>query len=123
SLAFNQRFPTGAPTTPCGQGPEVAAIRGQAIHWYSATGSSVFTNALDFTDWILVLLDKAYMGGLDNDGLVDRCATHWGKVIKDNYAWNHVDEINHVLGLVGPFAPSPVAFFIQHANRLKLRGL
>jgi triacylglycerol lipase len=123
SLRFNERFPTAAPTSACGQGPEKADIRGQTIHWYSATGSAVMTNPLDFTDWILAAVSKAYMGGEDNDGLVTRCATHWGKVIKDNYAWNHLDEINQALGVIGPFAPSPEAFFIQHANRLKQRGL
>ena len=30
---------------------------------------------------------------------------------------------DQVLGLVGFFAPSPVAFYVQHSNRLKQAGL
>jgi triacylglycerol lipase len=44
-------------------------------------------------------------------------------VIRDDYPWNHLDEINQVLGLIGPFAPHPVALYVAHANRLKLAGL
>ena len=50
---------------------------------------------------------------------MSRCSSHWGKVIKDNYTWNHLDEINQVLGTIGKDSPDPVAFYVQHANRLK----
>lgn len=119
---FNARFPAGAPFTPCGQGPEVAPIAGHQIRWYSYSGNKQITNPLDPSDALHLFL-SFYMGGQDNDGAVPRCASHWGRVIKDNYAWNHLDEINQVLGLIGPFAPSPVAFYIAHATRLKLVGL
>src|SRR3989344_130669 len=65
----------------------------------------------------------SYFGTEENDGLVGRCSSHWGKVLKDNYAWNHLDEINQVLGTIGKNAPSPVAFYQQQANRLKLAGM
>ena len=60
-----------------------------------------------------------YFKGEANDGLVGRCSSRWGKVIKDNYTWNHLDEINQVLGTIGKDSPDPVAFYVQHANRLK----
>lgn len=119
---FNARFPAGEPTTPCGQGPEKAAVAGHEIRWYSYSGNRQLTNLLDPSDALLQFL-ALYMRGQDNDGAVPRCSSHWGRVIRDDYAWNHLDEINQVLGLIGPFAPSPVAFYIAHANRLKLAGL
>ena len=62
-------------------------------------------------------------GHLDNDGLVARCSTHFGKVIRDNYDWNHLDEVNQVMGLRGLFSADPVDVYLQHANRLKMQGL
>ena len=122
SAAFNAKFPAGAPTTPCGEGPEVASVAGNSIRWYSASGTAVKTNGWDISDLILAGT-ASYFGTEENDGLVGRCSSHWGKVLKDNYAWNHLDEINQVLGTIGKNAPSPVAFYQQQANRLKLAGL
>jgi triacylglycerol lipase len=78
----------------------------------------VKTNAWDVSDAILAYTGD-YFKGEANDGLVGRCSSHWGKVIKDNYTWNHLDEINQVLGTIGSGSPDPVAFYVQHANRLK----
>ncbi len=119
---FNARFPVGAPTTPCGSGPEVAAVDGYPIRWYSVSGTSVKTNFWDISDTLLDTFASKYFTEA-HDGLVGRCASHWGKVLKDNYDWNHLDEINQVFGLVGRNAPSPLAFYVQHANRLKQVGL
>lgn len=119
---FNARFPVGAPTTPCGSGPEVAAVDGHPIRWYSVSGTSVKTSFWDISDTLLDTFASKYFTE-EHDGLVGRCASHWGKVLKDNYNWNHLDEINHVFGLLGRNAPSPLAFYVQHANRLKQAGL
>ncbi|MBP7131509.1 MAG: triacylglycerol lipase [Aquabacterium sp.] len=119
---FNARFPAGAPTTPCGSGPEIAAIDGHPIRWYSVSGTAVKTNGWDISDLLLDTFASKYFSE-EHDGLVGRCASHWGKVLKDNYDWNHLDEINQVFGLVGRSAPSPLAFYVQHANRLKQVGL
>lgn len=119
---FNARFPAGAPTTPCGGGPEIAAIDGHPIRWYSVSGTAVKTNGWDISDLLLDTFASKYFSE-EHDGLVGRCASHWGKVLKDNYDWNHLDEINQVFGLVGRSAPSPLAFYVQHANRLKQVGL
>ncbi|MBU0917334.1 MAG: triacylglycerol lipase, partial [Gammaproteobacteria bacterium] len=115
---FNAKFPAGAPTTTCGVGPDKATISGNSIRFYSFSGTSVKTNAWDVSDAILAYTGD-YFKGEANDGLVGRCSSHWGKVIKDNYTWNHLDEINQVLGTIGKDSPDPVAFYVQHANRLK----
>ena len=122
SAAFNAKFPAGAPTTVCGSGPDRATIAGNSIRFYSFSGTSVKTNAFDVSDAILAGT-AAYFGAEPNDGLVGRCSSRWGKVIKDNYPWNHLDEVNQVLGTIGKGAPDPVAFYVQHANRLKWAAL
>jgi triacylglycerol lipase len=122
SAAFNAKFPVGAPPTPAGSGPEVASVAGNPIRWYSVSGTSVKTNAWDISDLILAYTGD-YFKGEANDGLVSQTSSHWGKVIKDNYTWNHLDEINQVLGTIGKGSPDPVAFYKQQANRLKLAGI
>ncbi|TAK78884.1 MAG: triacylglycerol lipase [Aquabacterium sp.] len=111
--AFNARFPAGRPTTPCGEGP--ASVDG--IRYYSATGNVAKTNAWDPVD--LLHQDS----GGPSDGFMPVCITHWGQVIRDDYPWNHYDEINQVFGLIGRGAPDPSSFYLQQANRLKGLGL
>ncbi len=118
AAAFNAKFPVGAPTTTCGSGPLTAKIAGNSMNWYSFSGTSVKTNGWDVSDALLAYTAD-YFKGEANDGLVSQCSSHWGKVIKDNYTWNHLDEINQVLGSIGSNSPDPVAFYVQHANRLK----
>ena len=114
TAAFNARWPAGMPTTPCGQGPEKAS---NGINYYSIAGNTAKTNSWDPSDAILS------EGPVPSDGLVPVCAAHWGLVLRDDYPWNHLDEVNQVLGLIGKGAPDPVAFYVQQANRLKLKGL
>jgi triacylglycerol lipase len=114
TASFNRRFPAGMPTTPCGQGPELAS---NGIYYYSVAGNKAKTNALDPSDSILS------EGAVPSDGLVTVCSAHWGMVLRDDYPWNHLDQVNQVLGLIGKGAPDPVAFYVQQANRLKLKGL
>jgi len=51
------------------------------------------------------------------------CRAKFGKTIRDDYPWNHLDEINLMFGIKGTFAPDPVNVYRQHANCLKLQGL
>ncbi len=118
AMDFNRRFPQGAPTTACGSGP--ATVGG--IRYFSAGGTSVVTNPLDVSDPAL-LATSAFFGLEANDGLVSRCSSRWGTVLRDNYPWNHLDEVNQSFGLRGLFTPDPVAFYRAHANRLKQLGL
>ncbi|MGL4576273.1 MAG: esterase/lipase family protein [Burkholderiaceae bacterium] len=118
SADFNRRFPQGGPTTRCGSGP--AMVNG--ARYFSIGGTSVLTNVLDITDGTLALT-SAFFGFEQNDGLVSRCSSRWGVVLRDDYPWNHGDEVNQVFGLRGLFTPDPVGFYRAHANRLKNLGL
>jgi triacylglycerol lipase len=118
SQDFNRRFPQGAPTTSCGQGPEVV----NGVRYYSMGGTSVFTNVLDVSDGFLGAA-SVFFGFEQNDGVVGRCSSHWGKVLRDDYNWNHADEINHVFGLRSIFSSDPISVYRAQANRLKNLGL
>ena len=115
---FNRRFPAGVPPTPCGEGQYVV----NGIPFYSWTGNKVRTNAFDISDGVLTLISLPF-GSEENDGIIGKCSTHLGKVIRDNYRMNHLDEVNHVFAILAPFEVSPVTLFREHANRLKLAGL
>lgn len=118
---FNARFPGGVPTTACGEG----AYSASGVRYYSWSGTAQLTNILDPIDAGMALTGLAFVGKADwqNDGLVGRCSSHLGKVIRDNYYMNHLDEVNQMLGLVSIFETNPKSLFRQHANRLKLAGL
>ena len=118
SAAFTAAHPQGKPSTACGSG--AAVVNG--VRYYSAGGTSVLTNVLDPIDGALVLSSVSFKGGA-NDGLVGRCSSHWGTVLRDDYPWNHLDEVNQAFGLRGLFTPDPVAFYRTQANRLKVAGL
>ncbi|UJB17999.1 MULTISPECIES: hypothetical protein [Lysobacter] len=62
-------------------------------------------------------------GGEANDGLVGRCSSHWGQVIRDDYDWNHLDEVNQIAGLRGVFSSNPTSVYRAQVNRLKNAGL
>jgi triacylglycerol lipase len=117
TAVFNAAHPEGVPTTACGEG--AAVVNG--IRYYSWGGTGVLTNILDIGDPALGLTSLFYSES--NDGLVGRCSSHLGDVIRDNYFMNHLDEVNQVLGLVSIFETNPKTVFRQHANRLKNLGL
>jgi triacylglycerol lipase len=117
TATFNATYPQGIPATACGEG--AASVGG--VRYYSWSGTGVLTNALDISDPALGLTSLFYDQA--NDGLVDRCSSHLGDVIRDNYFHNHLDEVNQVLGLVSIFEANPTAVFRAHANRLKNIGL
>ncbi|QUM76811.1 triacylglycerol lipase [Moritella sp. 24] len=118
SLEFNQSYPEGIPTTACGEGEYVA---NNGVYYYSWSGTANFTNLLDPIDAALMLTGSAFSE--PNDGLVSACSSHLGKVIRDDYDMNHVDEINHTLGIHHLFETDPKTLYRQHANRLQLQGL
>lgn len=114
TAAFNAQWPAGMPTTACGQGAELAS---NGVRYYSIAGNTAKTNAWDPSD----LLFK--QGAVPSDGLVPVCAAHWGRVLRDDYLWNHFDGVNQFFGLIGKGAPDPVSFYLQQAARLKALGL
>ena len=119
SATFNAKYPTTALASDCNKsGAKVE----NGVYYYSWGGTKQTTNLLDI-DTILMQLGPLAYGNNDNDGMVARCSTHFGQVIRDDYALNHTDLANMMFGLRGVFSPDPVDMFRQHANRLKLQGL
>ena len=114
---FNAKYPQGVPTSACGEG----AYKVNGVRYYSWSGTSPLTNPLDVSDAMLGAGSLAFDEA--NDGLVGRCSSHLGMVIRDNYRMNHLDEVNQVLGLTSLFETDPVTIYRQHANRLKNAGL
>ena len=115
---FNAAHPQGMPASACGEG--AAVVNG--IRYYSFGGTGVLTNVLDVSDGFLGA-SSLFFGFEQNDGLVGQCSSHLGDVIRDDYFWNHLDQVNQVLALRSWFAPSPASVYRSHANRLKNRGL
>lgn len=117
AAVFNTKYPQGIPTSACGEG----AYKVGGVRYYSWSGTSPLTNLLDPSD----LLTGAASLTFDepNDGLVGRCSSHLGKVIRDNYRMNHLDEVNQAFGLTSLFETSPVTVYRQVANRLKNDGV
>jgi len=117
---FNSRFPAGVPTTSCGEG----AYSANGVRFYSWSGTRHLTNVFDISDYPMTLLGVVFLGKSDwkNDGLVGRCSSHFGQVIRDDYNMNHLDEVNQLFGLVDIFSTNPRTVYRQHANRLKNAG-
>lgn len=114
---FNAKYPQGIPTTACGEG----AYQVNGVRYYSWSGTSPLTNPLDVSDAMMGAAALAF--DEPTDGLVGRCSSHLGMVIRDNYRMNHLDEVNQVFGLTSLFETDPVTVYRQHANRLKNAGL
>lgn len=114
---FNARFPAGVPNTHCGEG----AYDVNGTKFFSFSGSKPITNLVDPVDYVLGLTSVFIKE--KNDGLVSSCSSRIGKVIRDDYYWNHLDEVNQLLGLMSLFSQDPVSVYRQHLNRLKLAGV
>ena len=65
---------------------------------YSWSGIGQGTVANDPLDWLFKNTGPFFDG--PSDGLVPRCSSHFGRVIRDDYVHNHLDEINWTFGLV-----------------------
>ncbi len=146
---FNTAVPSaglGAPGS-CRTGAPTETVDGHTHYLYSWAGSAIapawsalgLRGASDSSvsgpfDWAnfadpstLTLLGSGAVminrNSGPNDGLVSVCSALFGQVLSTSYHWNHVDEINQVLGVLGQNAEDPVAVIRTHANRLKLQGL
>lgn len=122
SLKFNASHPYGVPTTACGEGAYSVSRGDHKVFYYSWSGAKSLTNFLDISDPALALTSLAFAGA-KNDGLVSSCSSRLGRVIRDDFAMNHLDEVNQMVGLVNIFETNPVTIYRQHANRLKAAGL
>ena len=116
---FNARFPQGIPTSACGEG----AYQVNGVRYYSWSGTRPSTNLLDPSDLMMVVAAQTFPRGEANDGMVGRCSSRLGMVIRDNYRMNHLDEVNQFLGLTSILETDPVTLYRQQANRLKNAGL
>ncbi|NRB37404.1 MAG: triacylglycerol lipase [Pseudomonadales bacterium] len=116
---FNQRYPAAIPVgDPCNEGePEVDGVK-----YYSWGGIGVKTNKMDPLDKILEVTIP-YFEGIENDGTISRCASHLGRVIRDDYNLNHTDLTNQAFGLRHARSVNPLNLYRAHANRLKQAGL
>lgn len=115
---FNKRFPAGVPVSDCGEG----SYQENGVYYFSWSGTnSGITNYLDPSAYALALVKVAF--NESNDGLVGRCSSHLGQVIRDNYVMDHLDEVNQLFGLTHIFRTSPKTVFRQQANRLRNMGL
>jgi triacylglycerol lipase len=143
AAAFNAKFPEGLRQTSCqttplvNQGPwywpnwvyDYSVNDGEhqvnGVNYYSWGGTYNFvtnSNLLDPGD-VLMGVTTLTFGFEANDGVVGRCSTHLGQVIRDDFTMNHIDEVNHVFGLGGLFTTDPLALYREHARRLKNAGL
>lgn len=115
---FNLRFPDGVPATACGEGDYVA----NGIHLFSWAGSQDrITNWFDPTAYVFSLTKQFF--DEPSNGLIGRCSSHYGQVIRDDYAMDHLDEVNQLFGLVSHAHTNPITIYRQHANRLRNLGL
>jgi triacylglycerol lipase len=114
---FNKRFPAGMPTRYCSEGAK--AVKG--VRYYSWTGIGQFYRGLNPSDYVMALTHQVNPSGQD-DGLVGRCSSHLGQVIRDDYPMNHFHAVNLFWGEVGP-GVDPVQLYVDHAQRLKDAGL
>ncbi|HEY5801784.1 MAG TPA: triacylglycerol lipase, partial [Burkholderiaceae bacterium] len=117
AAAFNARHPEGVPVTACGEG----AYQVRGVQYFSWSGSQPYTSVFDALDPLLALTALAF--DEDNDGLVARCSSRLGRVIRDDYRMNHADQINQLFGLSSLAEVSPESLYRIHANRLQQLGL
>lgn len=112
---FNAKFPAAMPTSYCGM-PAQTTVNG--IPYYSFGGVGQVTNGLDPSDYMLALTSLSFKGE-PNDGLVSKCSNRLGYVIRDDYAMNHLDSVNQVLGLTAWGKTNAKSVYRTQANRLK----
>lgn len=121
TAALNSRHPYGVASGYCTNDRATSVtVKGNTIKLYSWAGKSVLTNVLDPLDGFLVTTSLAFSGET-SDGLVSECSQKLGYFI-GSYSANHIDAINHVLGVRHLFH-DPVTPYRTQANRLKNAGL
>ncbi len=142
AAAFNKKYPEGLRQGACQKTPRYNAgswwspnwvydysvndgehnVNGVAYYSWGGTYNPVFnSNVLDLADGLLAV---TYLSiDEENDGLVGRCSTHLGQIIRDDYTMNHADEINGMFGWRGLGTTNPLPLYVEHARRLTIAGL
>lgn len=123
--AFNQKYPQGLPATWGGEGAEQV----DGVRYYSWSGvikGTLFEEGPNIVD-PLHLACRGYAQLFQNekeqnDGFVGRYSSHLGKVIRSDYAMDHLDTVNQTAGAVRT-GVNPVKLYVEHAALLKSKGL
>ncbi|AYC31255.1 triacylglycerol lipase [Pseudomonas cavernae] len=122
--AFNQEYPQGLPEQWGGEG----AAEVQGVRYYSWSGtlqpglSDRGGNRFDGSNRFCRLFARSFVREAGQcDGMVGRYSSHLGRVIRDDYPFDHLDIVNQSRGLVG-LGAAPVAVFLEHAARLQADG-
>lgn len=117
--AFNAQHPGGIPATDCGEGD----YEYNGVKYYSWAGEEPLTNVLDPLEFVTVTFTNFFSDDVPNDGFVGACSAGLGMIIRNDFAMNHLDEINQSLGIHDLNDTDPLAVYRTHANRLKNAGL
>lgn len=123
--AFNVKYPQGLPAHWGGEGKEIE----NGVYYFSWGGiikNGVFDqsrNRLDPLHGAMVTLSTFFVNERNqNDGLVGRYSMHLGKVIRSDYSMDHMDAVNQTAGMVTT-SVNPVKLYVNHAQRLREKGL
>ncbi|KDD68745.1 lipase [Pseudomonas mandelii PD30] len=120
--AFNLKYPQGLPQHWGGEGNEIE----NGVYYYSWSGilqNFQSLQPLDPSHLSCIVLSKFfYKEKHANDGLVGRYSSHLGKVIRSDYPMDHFDAVNQMAGITS-WNVSPVHLYLEHAARLKDKGL
>ena len=123
---FNRKYPQGLPAVWGGMGPEQT----DGVFYYSWSGiikGSLMSESINLLDPLhnacRVFARFFTHETKQNDGMVGRFSSHLGHVIRSDYALDHMDTINHLAGRRPPKAVDPVKLYVEHAQRLKAKGL
>lgn len=124
---FNNKYPAGV-ASGCGEGAYTYNYVKNGVtypvKYYSWGGARQITNVLDPLDAGIKLLSLAFLfSGDANDGLVSTCSQRLGKVIRADYANNHLDAVNGFFGIINLLETNPKSIYRTHANRLQAAGL
>lgn len=115
AVNFNKKFPAAMPSSYCGYPKDTVVNK---IHYYSFSGIQPVTTLVDPSDSLLALTSLSF-GNDANDGLVSRCSSRLGEVVRDDYKMNHLDSINQVFGIVSLLDTNPLTVYRNHVNRIK----
>jgi len=117
AAAFNQRYPAAVPDTACGEGAHVV----NGIPYYSFAGVAHVGRWYSLADQVMRLTSQDFTKDRDNDGLVGRCSSHLGQVVRDDLPLNHFHVVRQLFG----FTPDTVdvgEIYLSHIQRLKVAG-
>lgn len=103
-------------------GASSVTVNGHSIRLLSWSGIGVGTNVLDPLDLLINFAHEKLNHGA-GDGFVDRCASHFGQIVRSDYDLDHVDQINQTFGMRRATSTNPLVIYRVIANKLKTENL